>query len=39
LEDYNSLEDYSTHFKSMIDILDQYHPVINDVEVLKKQHE
>ena len=34
-----SLEDYYSHFKGIIDELNQYHPVTNDIEVLKKQRE
>ena len=32
-----SLKDYYNHFKSMSDKLNQYHPVTNDIEVLKNQ--
>ena len=39
-QDNKSLEDTTTTtFKSMINKLNQYHPVTNDIEVLKKQHE
>ena len=34
-----SLEEYYNHLKDMIDELNQYHPVINDIKVLKKQRE
>ena len=38
-QDDKSLEDYYSHFKGMIDELNQYDPVTNDIKVLKKQHE
>jgi len=31
-----TLEDYYSHFNGTIDELNQYHPVTNDIEVLKK---
>ena len=34
-----SLEDYYSHFKGMIDELNQYRPITNDIEILKKQCE
>ena len=34
-----TLEDYYKHFKGMIDELNLYHQVTNDIEVLKKQRE
>ena len=30
-----SLKDYYSHFKGMIDELNQYHPVTNNIEVFK----
>jgi len=34
-----SLKYLYNHFKGMIDELNQYHPMTNDIEVLKKRHE
>ena len=34
-----NLENYYNHFKGMSDDINQYHPVTNDNEVLKKQCE
>ena len=31
----DSLEDYYNHFKGIIDELNQYHPITNDIEVIK----
>jgi len=36
-QDDKSLKDYYIHFKGMIDKLNRYHPVTNDIEVIKKQ--
>ena len=34
-----SLEDYYSYFEGINNELNQYHPVTNDIEVLKKQRE
>jgi len=38
-QDNKILEDYYSHFKDMIDELNQYHPIANDIKILKKQQE